>query len=74
MDPYGIFQPKAEEESSERIDEDSTDFNYTRNRILWATRDNPSVRGIPKPISMMIKKNNRKKTSEPVIRKNNIKI
>ena len=24
-----------------------SDFNYTRNRILWATRDNPSVRGIP---------------------------
>lgn len=25
-----------------------SDFNYTRNRILWATRENPSVRGIPK--------------------------
>ena len=25
-----------------------SDFDYTRNRILWATRKNPSVRGVPK--------------------------
>lgn len=25
-----------------------SDFDYTRNRILWATRKNPSVKGIPK--------------------------
>ena len=37
-----------------------SDFNYTRNRILWATRDNPSVRGIPKPKDE-IKKNKGKK-------------
>lgn len=38
-----------------------SDFNYTRNRILWATRDNPSVRGIPKSKDE-IKKNKGKKT------------
>ena len=37
-----------------------SDFNYTRNRILWATRDNPSVRGIPKS-NNEIKKNKGKK-------------
>lgn len=37
-----------------------SDFNYTRNRILWATRDNPSVRGIPKSKDE-IKKNKGKK-------------
>ena len=26
----------------------SSNFDYTRNRILWATRKNPSIRGIPK--------------------------
>ena len=25
-----------------------SDFNYTRNRILWATRKNPSIKGVPK--------------------------
>jgi len=25
-----------------------SDFDYTRNRILWATRENPSVKGIPR--------------------------
>ena len=35
-------------------------FNYTRNRILWATRDNPSIRGIPKS-NNEIKKNKGKK-------------
>lgn len=37
-----------------------SDFNYTRNRILWATRGNPSVRGIPKS-NNEIKKNKEKK-------------
>ena len=27
----------------------SSNFDYTRNRILWATRNNPSIRAIPKP-------------------------
>ncbi len=35
-------------------------YPITRNRILWATRDNPSVRGIPKPKDE-IKKNKGKK-------------
>jgi len=26
----------------------SSNFDYTRNRILWASRKNPSIRGIPK--------------------------
>lgn len=25
-----------------------SDFYYTRNRILWATRKNPSIKGVPK--------------------------
>jgi len=25
-----------------------SNFDYTRNRILWSTRDNPSILGIPK--------------------------
>ena len=25
-----------------------SNFDYTRNRILWSTRKNPTVRGIPK--------------------------
>ena len=37
-----------------------SDFNYTRNRILWATRENPSIRGIPKSKDE-IKKNKGKK-------------
>lgn len=26
-----------------------SNFDYTRNRILWSTRKNPTVRGVPKP-------------------------
>ena len=26
----------------------STNFNYTRNRILWSTRDNPPIQAVPK--------------------------
>ena len=26
----------------------SSNFDYTRNRILWATRKNPTIRAIPK--------------------------
>ena len=26
----------------------SSNFDYTRNRILWATRNNPTVRAVPK--------------------------
>ena len=37
-----------------------SEFNYIRNRILWATKDNPSVRGIPKSKDE-IKKNKGKK-------------
>ena len=43
---YGIFQTGSQD--LKRESRGFSDFNYTRNRILWATRDNPSVRGIPK--------------------------
>lgn len=26
----------------------SSNFDYTRNRILWATRNNPAIRAVPK--------------------------
>ncbi|WP_455525294.1 transposase [Holdemanella biformis] len=30
-----------------------SDFYYTRNRILWATRKNPSIKGVPKSIDQI---------------------
>lgn len=31
-----------------RASRGSSNFNYTRNRILWATRNKPSVLAVPK--------------------------
>jgi hypothetical protein len=28
-----------------------SNFEYTRNRIIWATRENPSILGVPKQIN-----------------------
>lgn len=39
---------KTEETIVKRLSNGVSNFEYTRNRILWATRDNPSVLGIPK--------------------------
>ncbi|WP_195232743.1 transposase [Holdemanella biformis] len=30
-----------------------SDFYYTRNRILWATRKNPSIKGVPKSMDQI---------------------
>lgn len=48
-----------------------SDFNYTRNRILWATRDNPSVRGIPKSNNEI--KKNKEKNADHTTKRNNSK-
>ena len=36
-----------------------SDFNYTRNRILWATRKNPSIKGVPKSMDQILSKKRR---------------
>ena len=36
-----------------------SDFNYTRNRILWATRKNPSTKGVPKSMDQILSKKER---------------
>ena len=40
-----------------------SDFNYTRNRILWATRKNPSIKGIPKSMDQILSKKGKKRGS-----------
>ena len=37
-----------------------SDFNYTRNRILWATRKNPSIKGVPKSMDQILSKKGKK--------------
>lgn len=38
-------------------------FNYTRNRILWATRKNPSIKGVPKSMDQILSKKGKKRGS-----------
>ena len=40
-----------------------SDFNYTRNRILWATRKNPSIKGVPKSMDQILSKKGKKRGS-----------
>ena len=47
------------DEDIEILDTVISNFEYTRNRILWATRRNPSILGVPK-ILPKTNKNKRK--------------
>ncbi len=38
-----------------------SDFHYTRNRILWATRKNPSIKGVPKSMDQIHSKKGKKR-------------
>ena len=40
-----------------------SDFNYTRIRILWATRKNPSIKGVPKSMDQILSKKGKKRGS-----------
>lgn len=46
-----------------------SDFNYTRNRILWSTRSNPSIKGVPKSFDQIKSKKGKKRG--PYSKKNN---
>lgn len=47
-----------------RMSRGSSNFDYTRNRILWATRKNPTIRGIPKTAKQIHSYRLKKKTLE----------
>ena len=36
---------------------------YSRNRILWATRKNPSIKGVPKSMDQILSKKGKKRGS-----------
>ncbi len=40
-----------------------SDFYYTRNRILWGTRKNPSIKGVPKSMDQILSKKGKKRGS-----------
>lgn len=46
-----------------RIARGLSDFNYTRNRILWATRKNPTIKGVPKSMDQVFSKKGKKRGS-----------
>lgn len=46
-----------------RITRGVSDFNYTRNRILWATRKNPVIKGVPKSMDQILSKKGKKRGS-----------
>ena len=46
-----------------RITRGVSDFNYTRNRILWATRKNPTIKGVPKSMDQILSKKGKKRGS-----------
>ena len=51
----------------------SSNCNYTRNRILWATRNNPSILAIPKTGDEIHKDSLPKKTADKRSKKYNTK-
>lgn len=46
-----------------RITRGVSDFNYTRNRILWATRKDPVIKGVPKSMGQILSKKGKKRRS-----------